>query len=213
MKSLWRKITGGLEGYSGKLAAFGPAGLFAVAFVDAALVPLPLVLDAAMVSLSMARPALMPVNALAAALGSTLGCLFLYSVSRKAGGRALRRFSERKRERVRLLLDRYDVLSVFVVSLLPPPFPFKLFVISAGVFRLNAVRFAAAIAAGRLLRFLLEGYLAVRYGEEAREIFSQNFPAVGLAAAALAALYFVLRRVAGRRKARRGAEPSEAGEG
>ena len=214
MKRLWRKITGGLEGYSKQLVAYGPLGLFVIAFVDAALIPLPLVLDAAMVSLSMARPALMPVNAAAAALGSTLGCLFLYTVSRKAGAGALRRFSERKRERVKQPLDRYDVLAVFVVSLLPPPFPFKLFVISAGVFRVNAVRFGVAIAVGRLLRFLLEGYLAVRYGDEAREIFAKNFPLIGLAVAALAVLYFVLRWLINRKKkARSGGETAQAGEG
>ncbi len=214
MKRLWRKITGGLEGYSNKLVAFGPLGLFVIAFVDAALIPLPLVLDAAMISLSMARPALMPVNAAAAALGSTLGCLFLHAVSRKAGSRALRRFSAGKRERVKQLLDRYDVLAVFVVSLLPPPFPFKLFVISAGVFRVNALRFGLAIAAGRLLRFLLEGYLAIRYGKEASEIFAKNFPLIGLSVAALAVLYFVVRALLKRRKrARAGGETAEAREG
>ncbi len=58
------------------------------------------------------------------------------------------------------------MFAVFVATLLPPPFPFKLFVVSAGVFRFSLLRFMIAIIAGRAFRFLLEGYFAVRYGEE-----------------------------------------------
>src|SRR6185369_13971705 len=101
-------------------------------------------------------------------------------VSRRAGHRALARFSESKQKRVKDLVDRYDVLSVLVASVLPPPFPFKLFVITAGVFRLSVVRFTIAVAAGRAFRFFLEGFLAVRYGEQAGELLKKNYPAVGL---------------------------------
>ena len=206
-------MTGGLEQFSEQLKAFGPAGLFGIAFLDATFIPLPLILDAAMISLSFATPALMPVNALAATLGSTLGCLVLYTISRKAGAGALRRFPEKKRERVKGLIDRYDVLSVFAVSLLPPPFPFKLFVVTAGVFRFNVVRFVSAIAAGRAVRFFLEGFLAVRYGERAGKIFQENFPVIGIGVAALAVLFFVLRGLLKKRKGRTVAESAEVEEG
>ncbi|HEX8294235.1 MAG TPA: hypothetical protein VF570_20945, partial [Pyrinomonadaceae bacterium] len=107
--------------------------------------------------------------------------------------------------------DRYDVLSVLVASVLPPPFPFKLFVITAGVFRLSLVRFAAAIAVGRAFRFFLEGFLAVRYGERAKEVLAQNYPAVGLGVAALVVAGFVLRSLLKRKKG--GGRPAEAGGG
>ncbi|HYN84255.1 MAG TPA: hypothetical protein VER32_03315 [Pyrinomonadaceae bacterium] len=89
MKGLWRKITGALAWLAEYLQAFGAAGLFAVALLDSAFVPLPGGPDAVMLVLSTARPSLMPVYALSAVLGSTIGCLFLYYVSRKAGRRAL----------------------------------------------------------------------------------------------------------------------------
>jgi membrane protein YqaA with SNARE-associated domain len=208
---LWRKITNGLTSVTDYLVTLGPAGLFAVALLDSALVPLPGGPDAVMIALTLARPAWMPLNVAAAVLGSTAGCVILYYISKRAGRRALDKFSERKQARVKELVDRYDVLSVLVASLLPPPFPFKLFVITAGVFRLNIVRFAAAVAVGRCVRFLLEGYLAVRYGERAKQVLAENYPAVGLGLAALIVLVFVVRALLRRRNA--GGGEGEVNEG
>ncbi len=193
MKWLLRKITNGLTGVSQYLVTLGPFGLFAVALLDSALIPLPGGADAVMILLSTARPAWWPIYAAAATLGSIIGCVILYYISRRAGRRALSRFSERKQQRVKELIDRYDVLAVLVASLLPPPFPFKLFVITTGVFRLNVWRFAAAIAVGRAFRFLLEGYLAARYGEHAKDLLARYYPAIGIGLAALIALIFIAR--------------------
>jgi membrane protein YqaA with SNARE-associated domain len=138
----------------------------------------------------------------AATIGSTAGCVVLYYISRRAGHRALNRFSEAKQKRVKDLIDRYDVLSVLVASLLPPPFPFKLFVVSAGVFRLNPVRLALAVASGRVFRYLLLGYLAARYGEHAKEILSKYYPLIGLGLAVLIIVVFVVKNLM-----KRGATP------
>jgi membrane protein YqaA with SNARE-associated domain len=212
VKWLLRKITNGLTAVSTYLEQFGPLGLFAVAFLDSALVPLPGGPDALMIALSLARPAWMPLNAAAATLGSTAGCVVLYYISRRAGRRALDKFSEKKRARVKELVDRYDVLSVLVASLLPPPFPFKLFVVTAGVFRLNVLRFALAVAVGRAVRFLLEGFVAVRYGERAKEVLAENFPVVGLGLAALVLAIFVARGLLKRRRAGREVERDQRSE-
>ena len=185
----------GLTSVSQYLVTFGPFGLFAVALLDSALVPLPGGADAVMILLSTARPAWWPLYAGAATLGSVIGCVILYYISRRAGRRALARFSERKQRRVKELIDRYDVLAVLVASLLPPPFPFKLFVITTGVFRLNVWRFAAAIAVGRAFRFLLEGYLAARYGEHAKDLLARYYPAIGIGLAVLIALIFLARNL------------------
>jgi len=203
LKWLLRKITNGLTSVSDFLVTFGAAGLFAVALLDSALVPLPGGPDAVMLLLSTRSPGWMPVYALAATAGSVIGCVILYHISRRAGRRALEKFPPEKQARVKALVDRYDVLSVLVASVLPPPFPFKLFVITAGVFRLSVWRFAAAVAAGRAFRFFLEGFLAVRYGERAKEVLAENYPAVGVGLAAVIVVVFVLR---GLLKRRRGAE-------
>src|SRR6187200_2635857 len=90
----------------------------------------------------------MVLYAFMATAGSAIGCWILYLVSRRAGARALRKFSEAKQKRVKGWIERYDMAAVLVTTLLPPPFPFKLFVITAGVFRFSLVRFMLAIIAG-----------------------------------------------------------------
>jgi membrane protein YqaA with SNARE-associated domain len=192
LKHLIHKITHGLVRLSDYFIALGPFGLFAVALLDSAFVPLPSSADALMLLLSTAHPRLMPFYAFLATAGSAIGCVILYYVSRRAGGRALKKFSEAKQKRVKELIDRYDVLAVLVASLLPPPFPFKLFVITAGVFRFSVLRFTLAIVAGRAFRFLLEGFFAVRYGSQAKQILAEYYPWIGLVVAlALIAVYLM----------------------
>jgi membrane protein YqaA with SNARE-associated domain len=197
---LWDKITSGLAASKDFLIAYGPLGLFGIALLDSALIPLPGGPDVVMILLSKGRPNWMPLYAAAATLGSVTGCVILYYISRKAGRRALARFSEKKQARVKQLIDRYDVLSVLVASILPPPFPFKLFVITSGVFRLSVVRFAVAIAFGRAFRFLLEGYLAAYYGDQAETLLKQYFPWISISLAVLIILIFVARMLLRKRR-------------
>ncbi|HEY5075446.1 MAG TPA: VTT domain-containing protein [Pyrinomonadaceae bacterium] len=201
MKTLIHKIAGGLTKFTHYLVSFGPFGLLAIAFLDSVMIPMPGGVDAVLLLLSAARPSWMLVYVAAATIGSTVGCVVLYYISLRAGHRALARFSESKQKRVKNLIDRYDVLSVLVASLLPPPFPFKLFVVSAGVFRLNLVRFTVAVAAGRTFRYLLEGYLAARYGDHAKEILGRYYPAIGVGLALLIIIVFVARNLLKRSQA------------
>jgi len=207
-----KKIGGKLEEFSAYLQTFGPLGLFAIAFLDSALIPLPGGPDAVMLLLSAREPGMMPVFALTATVGSVAGCLVLYYISRRAGRRALEKFPPEKQARVKALVDRYDVLSVLVASVLPPPFPFKLFVVTAGVFRLSVLRFAAAVAAGRAFRFFLEGYFAVRYGDRAKDLLAEHYPTVGLGVAGLIVAAFVARSLWRKRGGAVGG-PGESGQG
>jgi membrane protein YqaA with SNARE-associated domain len=200
LKWLLRKITNGLTTVTQFLLAFGAFGLFAIALLDSALIPLPGGPDAVMILLSSAHPSWVLVYAFAGTAGSVVGCLFLYYVSRKAGSRALDRFSIERQARVKRLIDRYDVLSILVASVLPPPFPFKLFVISTGVFRLSPVRFVIAIALGRGFRFLLEGYLAVQFGDRATELLKLYYPSIGIGLAFMIIVGFAVKTILQRRK-------------
>jgi membrane protein YqaA with SNARE-associated domain len=192
--SLLPNVSKSLTRLSDYFVALGPFGLFAVALLDSAFLPLPSSVDALMILLTIAHPRLMILYALLATAGSAIGCVILYYVSRRAGSRALQRFSPAKQARVKDWIDRYDVLSVLVASLMPPPFPFKLFVITAGVFRFSLTRFTLAIIAGRAFRFLLEGYLAIRYGHQAGQILQKYYPWIGLSLAVSIVLVFVLRK-------------------
>jgi membrane protein YqaA with SNARE-associated domain len=212
LKWLLRKITNGLTFISQYLLAYGAFGLFGIALLDSALIPLPGGPDAVLILLATARPAWVPLYVLAATLGSGIGCLIFYYISRRAGQGALKRFSPGRQARVKELIDRYDVLSVLVASVLPPPFPFKIFIATAGVFRFSVLRFALAVAAGRGFRYALIGYLAAHYGEHAKELLARYYPYVGIGVAALVVAVFVVRHWL--KKSGRGKEgDSRAGSG
>jgi membrane protein YqaA with SNARE-associated domain len=176
------------------LITFGAFGLFAVALLDSTFVPLPSSADALMILLSTTYPSWMLLYAFMATAGSAIGCWILYLISRRAGARALNKFSETKQRRVKNWIERYDAMAVLVATLLPPPFPFKLFVITAGVFRFSLLRFMIAIVAGRAFRFLLEGYFAVRYGAQAKEILAKYYPWIGLVLVAAIVLFVFVKR-------------------
>jgi membrane protein YqaA with SNARE-associated domain len=194
LKSFLHPVTKWLTRLSEYLITFGSFGLFAVALLDSTFVPLPSSADALMLLLTTTYPSWMLLYAFMATSGSAIGCWILYLVSRRAGARALNRFSEKKRARVKNLIERYDMIAVLVATLLPPPFPFKLFVVTAGVFRFSLVRFMIAIIAGRAFRFLLEGYFAVRYGAEAKAILAKYYPWIGLGLVAASVLFVFVKR-------------------
>jgi len=175
------------------LVTAGPFGLFAIALLDSALVPLPAGPDAVMMGLSALNPEWMPVYAVSATVGSVIGCIFLYQLSAKTGNKALSKIAPDKQNQIKSWIERYDMLSILVASVLPPPFPFKAFVITAGVFRFSLWRVVIAITIGRAFRFFLEGYLAIRYGQQAKEILEQNYPTIGITLAVLIILIFIGR--------------------
>ena len=176
------------------LITYGAFGLFMLALLDSTFVPLPSSADALMLLLSTTNPSWMLLYAFMATAGSALGCLILYLISRRAGARALNRFSEKKQAKVKNWIERYDMFAVLAATLMPPPFPFKVFVVSAGVFRFSLVRFMLAIIVGRGFRFLLEGYVAVRYGAQAKEIIAKYYPWIALGLVVAIVVFVLLRQ-------------------
>ena len=192
-----RSVLGDLGAW---LMTFGAAGLFGVALLDSALVPLPSGPDLLMVSLTSLSPGWMPVYAIAATVGSTIGCAILYSIARKAGETALKAVTPSTRARVENLLGRYDMLTVIAAALLPPPFPFKPFVLGAGVLKLKAGRFVAAIAIGRAIRFFFEGWLALEFGDDALRLIKEHGLKVLIGVAAILLVTLIVRALVHRRE-------------
>jgi membrane protein YqaA with SNARE-associated domain len=168
------------------LLPFGGFGLMVLAICDSSFLSLPEVNDILLMTFSVGNPTRMLEYATLTTLGSVIGCSLLYGVGRKGGEAFLRkRFSDQKMARIQVWYQKYGVLAVIVPSLLPPPTPFKIFVLSAGAFGISWPRFIGAVAIGRGLRYFSEGFLAVMYGPRALEFVRLNFGRIGLALAAL----------------------------
>jgi undecaprenyl-diphosphatase len=200
MKSLLLGIGGALNSLKAALVGLGAFGVFGIALLDAGFVPLPGGLDVVVMTLSHTNPAMAPFYVLAAVLGATLGCLIPYWVGLKTGAAALRKFNPERRRRVERWVVRYDFWAMLLCAAAPPGFPFKIFLVTAGVFRMNIPRFLIGIAIGRSVRFILEGWLAVRYGEQAMDIFKQHYPKIGLGVAAAVIIIFFINKLLSRRQ-------------
>jgi membrane protein DedA with SNARE-associated domain len=113
-------------------------------------------------------------------IGSVIGCFILYSVGRKGGQAILRKkFSPEKIERAEKIYNKYGILAVLIPSILPPPLPFKIFVLSAGIFELSTPRFLSAVAVGRTIRYSMWGILAVLYGNSVKLFLKNNLTEIG----------------------------------
>lgn len=178
-----------LTSFQGWAAGLGGVGLFILAALDSSFLSFPQVNDLLVIILSTKFPDRMPYYAGMTTAGSLVGCLALYVVARR-GGEALlrRRMKGHHVDRALRLYQRYGLLAVVVPSLLPPPTPFKLFVLMAGAAAVAPWRFVAAVLIGRSIRYFGQGYLAVLYGERAYEIAKAHGAEMGIGLAALALL-------------------------
>ena len=116
-------------------------------------------------------------------------------LARKGGEAFLRkRFHERHVDRAMAVFRRHGMLSVLVPSLLPPPMPFKIFVLAAGVAGMSSFDFLMAVGVGRTIRFFGVGLLALWKGQEAINWVHENAAKVGIGLA-VAVVAFVLLSV------------------
>jgi membrane protein YqaA with SNARE-associated domain len=181
---------------------FGLAGLFLVAFCDSSFLSLPEINDILVITMSLNDPDHFWIYGVTAALGSTAGCFALHMVGRRGGRAVLGKLaSPRRQERLQEAFRRYDVLAVIVPSLLPPPCPFKVFVLATGVFRMGLPRFLAAVALGRSLRYLGEAWVAIHYGREFLYVLRPYAFEAALLLVALLLLLVLRKRILARSQA------------
>jgi len=168
--------------------AIGGPGLFIIAFLDSSFLSLPQLNDLLVVTMVVPHPARFVYYALMATLGSVTGCLALYVVGRRGGAALMRtRFGSGRMQRITRIFQRRGLLALVVAALLPPPAPFKAFVLLGGITRMPVWQFGAAIAIGRGGRLLLIALLAAWYGRQVLDWIALHGAAVGLAVALLVA--------------------------
>jgi len=156
---------------SGFALAIGGPGLLAIAFLDSSFLSLPQINDILVVLMVTQNKSLMPYYVVMATIGSIAGCYVIYYLAERGGDAFLRkRLRPGHTERALALYKRHGLLALMVPALLPPPAPFKVFVLMAGVAGVRPLHFVGAIAVARGFRYTLLGLLAVWYGDLALEV-------------------------------------------
>ena len=159
--------------------ALGGSGLFIISFLDSSFLSFPEVVDVLMMGLVAKYPERMLWYAALPTLGSVLGSYILYHLARRGGEAFLRkRMKDRHVERAFRVFRKYGLLAVAVPSIMPPPVPFKIFVLTAGAARVRRRDFLLAITVGRGVRYFGESLLAAWYGQQAITFLHEHGVAV-----------------------------------
>jgi membrane protein YqaA with SNARE-associated domain len=156
------------------LAPLGIWGVFAIAFADSALLGMPVDAIIAVYVYQDHRRLLFYV--LMASLGSALGSIPLYIIGYLGGEKVLRkRISEERFLEIHRSFERHEFWALMFPGMLPPPMPFKIFVLGAAVFEMRFRDFLAAIFAGRFVRFLTLALLTLWFGPQIVELIGAVF--------------------------------------
>ena len=194
-----------LSGWKQKLVAFasglGAPGLFLISFLDSSVLTFPIINDLLLIHLSMEHPARMPLYAFMASLGSVLGCVVLYFIARKGGEAIFHKKAGKHGHAIRHWVERNGFVGMLIAALLPPPTPFKFFVLAAGVFEMPLFSYISAITIARLFRYFGIGYLAIRYGAGAMPYLVHHKLQVTVFVIALVIVSYVLSRLLLKRRA------------
>jgi membrane protein YqaA with SNARE-associated domain len=156
------------------LAPLGIWGVFAIAFADSALLGMPVDAAVAFYVYQDHRRAILFV--LMASLGSALGSIPIYIIGYLGGEKVLRkRISDERFLRIHRSFEEHEFWALMFPGMLPPPVPFKIFVLGAAVFEMKFRDFLAAIFAGRFVRFLILSLLTLWFGPHIVELSSVLF--------------------------------------
>ena len=181
------------------VASAGGLGLFLIAFLDSSVLTFPVINDLLLIELSVRNPARMPYYAAMATLGSVAGCLLLYYIARKGGEAMFHKHAGPRAQHIHAWINRNGFLSILVTALLPPPTPFKIFVIAAGALEMPVQKFVLGLLAARAIRYFGEGFLAIRYGDQAGQfLLTHKLEVAGIVLLVVVTLYLASRFAFGR---------------
>jgi membrane protein YqaA with SNARE-associated domain len=189
------------------LRPMGAWGVLAIAGIDSAALGMPL--DPVVAAYVYATPSRFLLYVFMAAMGSALGSVVLYGIGYKGGEVLLRKhLSPARFDKMRASFDRHEFWALMLPAMVPPPFPFKVFVLAAAVFEMNFWHFMGAIFAGRFVRFTILALLVIKFGPEvvgfAARMAAQHLVGIIAAVAAVLGLWLVVWQM------RRGRRPRQA---
>ena len=147
----------------------GLLGLFLMSTLDSSFLVLPFGNDLLLIALVSANRNswIWIAYVLVSALGSVVGVLIVDVIMRKAGEKGLERFVSAKRvETLKAKLENKAGITVFIATLIPPPFPFTPVVMTASALQSPRMQLLTAVFLGRLIRFGIEAVLALYFGRQ-----------------------------------------------
>ena len=152
------------------LKPLGAWGVLVIAALDGAFFGLPV--DAVVAGYVYQDRSRFVLYALMASAGSALGSIVIYVIGYKGGEELLRkRIPPARFEKIHAAFDKHPFWSLMFPAMLPPPTPFKLFVLAAAVSEMGFGRFLLAIFSGRMVRFLALGLLTIEFGPNVVHLF------------------------------------------
>jgi len=147
----------------------GLLGLFLMSTLDSSFLVFPFGNDLLLIALvSSNRDSLIWIAyVIVSAIGSVVGVLIVELIMRKAGEKGLERFVNQKRiEKLKAKLENKAGVTLFVATLIPPPFPFTPAVMTASALQSPRGELLIAVFLGRLVRFGIEAVLALYFGRQ-----------------------------------------------
>ena len=140
-------------------------GVFVIAFADSALLGMPV--DAIVATYVYHDRRLLLFYVALASVGSALGSIPLYIIGYEGGEKLLRkRISEERFQRIHRSFEQHEFWALMFPGMLPPPMPFKIFVVGAAISEMSFKKFFAAVVAGRCVRFLVLSLLVLYFGPQ-----------------------------------------------
>jgi membrane protein DedA with SNARE-associated domain len=186
------------------LRRLGGLGLILMGVLDSSVIPTPGGLDALTIVLAAREKELWLYYAGMAVIGSVLGGYLTYRLGRKGGEGALeRRLSKKRLKRVHSAFERWGFGTVFIPSIMPPPFPLSPFLLGAGAMNYPLKKYLLALTAGRAIRFTLIAYLASLYGRSLLNLLAEHYVQILIGLIVLMAfggLIFMIYRARRKRK-------------
>ena len=189
---------------------FGIWGVGALAFIDSALIPIPVSMDGVLITFVANNHSRFWAYCLVAAIASAIGALVPFYIGR-AGGELflLKRINRERYERIRDRFERQEFFAIMIPAMLPPPTPLKLFEFAAGVFEMRPLPFVLAIFCGKFVQFLVCSLLTIWFGPSlahtVRTMMHRHAGVlIGIAVAGLFALgFYMVRKIFDRRRGER----------
>ena len=186
------------------LKPLGAWGVFAIAALDGSLFGLPV--DAIVASYVYTDRTRFLLYVFMASAGSVLGSIVIYIIGYTGGEALLRkRIPPERFAKIHATFQKHPFWGLMFPAMLPPPTPFKLFVLAASVSEMQFSHFLLAIFAGRLVRFTVLALLTLEFGPDIVQltgaIFRQHFSWVLGAVGVGLAIWLVVRRRRAKSKA------------